>query len=364
MNRKIMDSSPISSAERRRRKREFFIIISVIVIVAILTFAENRVIHFGAGFPISNTILMFILININLLLLILLIFLVLRNVVKLLYDRKRKVMGAKLRTKLVVAFIALTLLPTIVLFFFSINFITTSIEFWFNVPVEQALENFLERRQKHLYLCRGKQPVFPGQNRLSDKNKKALRTDKPESLVQLYPGCPTCLQYRRRGGILDQFKTYDLCTHARARRPAFKSRFPPPTFQQKMSPNKVRTISENHPEGGSWSGPSGRYPSASITPRPKPYLVLNDMIPPDLSEKMLSISRGFEEYQQIKLLKRPIQIDLLYHPVHCRPAGGVLCRLVRFLSGQIDYHSHHGPGRRHQKGGRRRSEFFHRCRGG
>jgi len=125
--------------DRKRRKREVIIIIVIVAVVALLTFAENRVIHFGADFPISNTILMFILININMLLLLLLIFLVLRNLVKLLYDRKRNVMGARLRTKLVVAFIALTLLPTIVLFFFSINFITTSIEFWFNVPVEQAL---------------------------------------------------------------------------------------------------------------------------------------------------------------------------------------------------------------------------------
>ncbi len=38
---------------------------------------------------------------------------------------------------------SLTIVPTVVLFFFSINFITTSIEFWFNVPVEQALENSL-----------------------------------------------------------------------------------------------------------------------------------------------------------------------------------------------------------------------------
>ena len=118
-----MNSANLTNEERRRRKREVVIIIAIIVIVAVLTFAENRVIHFGADFPISNTILMFILININLLLLILLIFLVLRNLVKLLYDRKRKVMGAKLRTKLVVAFIALTFLPTVVLFFFSINFI-------------------------------------------------------------------------------------------------------------------------------------------------------------------------------------------------------------------------------------------------
>ena len=87
---------------------------------------------------------MFLMININLLLLILLIYLVFRNLVKLFYDRRRKMAGAKLRTRLVVSFVALTLLPTTVLFFFSINFITNSIEFWFNAPVEQALENSLK----------------------------------------------------------------------------------------------------------------------------------------------------------------------------------------------------------------------------
>ena len=121
-------SSP--EAERRRRKRERILIIVIIGVVGLLTFVESRIIQFGADIAVSNTVLMFILINVNLLLLILLIFLVVRNLVKLLYDRKRKVMGAKLRTRLVVAFMALTLIPTIVLFVFSINFIKTSIEFW------------------------------------------------------------------------------------------------------------------------------------------------------------------------------------------------------------------------------------------
>ena len=77
----------------RRRKRELILIFVIILVVALLTFVESRIIQFGADIPFSNTILMFILININLLLLILLIFLVFRNLVKLLYDRKRKVMG-------------------------------------------------------------------------------------------------------------------------------------------------------------------------------------------------------------------------------------------------------------------------------
>ena len=86
--------SAISPVDLRRRKRELSLIIIIIVVVALLTFVESRIIQFGADIPVSNTILMFILININLLLLILLIFLVFRNLVKLLYDRKRKVMGA------------------------------------------------------------------------------------------------------------------------------------------------------------------------------------------------------------------------------------------------------------------------------
>ena len=134
---------PDPKNERRRRKRELLLIPCVLGIVGLLTFIEIRLIRFGADIPVSNTILMFILININLLLLILLIFLVFRNLVKLLYDRRRNAVGATLRTRLVVAFVALTLLPTTILFFFSINFISTSIEFWFNVPVEQALQKSL-----------------------------------------------------------------------------------------------------------------------------------------------------------------------------------------------------------------------------
>jgi two-component system nitrogen regulation sensor histidine kinase NtrY len=88
----------ISEEEAKRRKRERIIMLILVVVVGLISYAETRVVRFGAGLPISNTVVMFILININMLVLLLLIFLVFRNIVKLLYDRKRKVMGAKLRT--------------------------------------------------------------------------------------------------------------------------------------------------------------------------------------------------------------------------------------------------------------------------
>ncbi len=306
MNKNIMDSARLTNEERRRRKREIVIIIAIIVIVAVLTFAENRVIHFGADFPISNTILMFILININLLLLILLIFLVLRNLVKLLYDRKRKVMGAKLRTKLVVAFIALTFLPTIVLFFFSINFITTSIEFWFNVPVEQALENSL-RVGRNIYTFAEENNRFfleriayqvKAKNLYEEKNKKALA--KYIQIVQREFNIDAVEAYSTNSKRLIFALTPEL------EGKPFKT-VSAADIQQKMQTNQVRSISENNRKG-QLLRTIGTVPFGVAHSEAKAYLVLSDLIPRDLSERMLSISRGHEEYQQIKLLKRPIQI--------------------------------------------------------
>ena len=87
--------------------------------------------------PISTTVLMFILFNVDLIILLILVYLVLRNLGKLYYERKVKILGAKLQTKLVVAFTVLILLPCIILFFFATNFISKGIEFWLKSPVEK-----------------------------------------------------------------------------------------------------------------------------------------------------------------------------------------------------------------------------------
>jgi nitrogen fixation/metabolism regulation signal transduction histidine kinase len=55
--------------------------------------------------------------HINVILIILLIFLIIRNVVKLFYEHRRGIIGAKLRTKLVAAFVGLSLVPTIYCFY-------------------------------------------------------------------------------------------------------------------------------------------------------------------------------------------------------------------------------------------------------
>lgn len=292
--------------ELKRRKREAVISVVIVLVVAVLTFIESRVINFGADIPVSNTILMFILININMLLLILLIFLVFRNLVKLLYDRKRKVLGAKLRTRLVVAFIALSLLPTIVLFFFSINFITSSIEFWFNVPVENALENSLAVG-RNFYEHAEKRNRFLIERVSFQLNKKKLVNQKKLKALTHY------IQIVQREFDLDAVEVYTSNLNRLTYALDDEMEASPfgtvaaGEFQKDMLPDKVRTITEMV-GNGERVRTIGAVPFGIDPAKADGFVVITLFIPDDLSENMESISRGFEEYQQIKLLKKPIQI--------------------------------------------------------
>ncbi len=99
--------------------------------------------RFNTGLPFNDNILFFSIININILLILLLIFLVVRNLVKLIFERRRKILGTQLRSKLVASFILLSLVPTGILFYVSWFFISRSVEMWVHVQVEQALEESL-----------------------------------------------------------------------------------------------------------------------------------------------------------------------------------------------------------------------------
>lgn len=55
-----------------------------------------------------------------------------------------QVLGAKLRTKLVISFISLLLIPTGLLFLVSLQFISASMDYWFNINVEHSLVESLE----------------------------------------------------------------------------------------------------------------------------------------------------------------------------------------------------------------------------
>ncbi len=135
--------------ELRRRKRERIIMAVLLVVVVAVTFLESQVVRLPHDLPLGASLLVFALINLNALLLLLLIFLVFRNLFKLTVERRKGLWGSRLRTKLVVAFVILSLAPTILLFFAAFQFVGTSIEYWFSAQVEGSLVEALEGSENY-----------------------------------------------------------------------------------------------------------------------------------------------------------------------------------------------------------------------
>ena len=90
---------------------------------------------------LSNRLLLFVLWNINLLLIIGILFVLLRGVVKLVLERQRGIIGSRFRTKLVVTYVATSLVPVVLLFLIATDLLRVSIDRWFATPVGTILEN-------------------------------------------------------------------------------------------------------------------------------------------------------------------------------------------------------------------------------
>ncbi len=90
---------------------------------------------------------------------IILVLLLIGNLWRLLRDYRDSVPGAKLKARMVGMFVGLAVLPLIVVFYFSIQFINRGIDSWFNVQVEDGLDNAMAlsraaiefRKRQYLY---------------------------------------------------------------------------------------------------------------------------------------------------------------------------------------------------------------------
>ena len=136
-------------SEQSRRKRNLVIIGGTLLVLAIagaLSF-EMRT----PDLPVASNIVVFALFNLNLIVFLLLLVLLFRNLVKLWVERRQQVIGAKFKSKLVFAFLSLSLAPAILIFIIASNFINKSIEGWFKPQVERPLDQALAVAQTYYH---------------------------------------------------------------------------------------------------------------------------------------------------------------------------------------------------------------------
>jgi two-component system nitrogen regulation sensor histidine kinase NtrY len=127
-------------AERRRRRRELWMSSAVLTAIVAVAVAQQWAQARGQAPPVADSALFLLLNAVNVLLISLLVYLIARNLVKLVFERRRGALGSHLNLKFVVAFAMLASVPTVVLFLVASSIVGASIDTWFSLQIDRTLD--------------------------------------------------------------------------------------------------------------------------------------------------------------------------------------------------------------------------------
>lgn len=305
-------SRPKLSPEQRRHKRRMirWIIMLCLGLIPFVIWLEKSLLKVDISLPISSDILIFALINLNVILVLLMLFLILRNLAELFFESRQKFLGSKLKTKLITSFISLSLIPTILLFIISLQFVSTSMDYWFNSNIETSLENSLELAKAHIQET--KQEVTTLGEVIERELMRSARTSKN---AEDFSALMTALlqSHDTRNGL-----SLTLISEQRNKLSTVAS---PLLSTQKEIPIPQGTLDRIATTGvpevliqESAVGDLVRRVNDLQFPLyqgKEVFLVTSLLIKKDQRDRLSLISKGIEDYSQLKYLKKPFKFWLL-----------------------------------------------------
>ena len=291
-------------SEANRRKRNLLIIAGFLFLVGAANLVDTGV--YAPDLPLASNITVFALLNLNLIVLLLLVVLLCRNLIKLWFERRQNVIGAKFKTKLVLAFLSLSLAPAILIFLIASNFINKSIEGWFKPQVERPLDqalavaqtyyNSLERTALRHAQHIGR--VVDRDGLLGGARRAALATYLVDAQEQLGISAITVFNAQGqefvhvRDPVLGDQPTRDVNESQLKRALAGQE---VTTVRELQSGDLIEAFMPIWSQRG------------SAEPRVAGVIVVATHVSERLEARVRNISQAFQEYKQVKLLKTPIK---------------------------------------------------------
>ena len=291
-------------SEENRRKRNLLTILGFLLLVGVANVVDIGV--YAPDLPIASNITIFALLNLNLIVLLLLVVLLLRNLVKLWFERRQNVIGAKFKAKLVLSFLALALAPAILIFVIASNFINKSIEGWFKPQVERPLDQALAVAQTYYsnlertalrhgrYLGR----VIDRDGLLAANRRESLSAFLVEQQERLGISAVTVFGAQGqelmhvRDPLLADLPTQDVNENQLKRGLA---------GQEVTTVREVAAGDVIEAAMPVWSASTGAEQQVVGA------IVVAMHVPDRLEARVRGISQAFQEYKQLKLLKTPIK---------------------------------------------------------
>ncbi len=294
---------PLTS-DSRRRKRNLVIISGMLILLVASVGTVYEVGIRSPQIPLASNLLVFALFNLTLIVFLLLLVLLIRNLVKLFFERRQDVLGSRFKTKLVAVFLSLSLIPALLISIIASNLLNTSIEGWFKPQVERPLDQALEVAQTYYQtleatvLRHGRQlaRVIARDRLLADDRREALAAYLLEQQESL--GLAAISVFTPKGQELVHVKDPVLAS-------VYSRDVNTEQVRRGLGGHELTTVREL--DNGDmiqavvpiWSAGSERQILGALT--------VATHVAQRLEARVRGISQAFQEYKQLKLLKNPIK---------------------------------------------------------
>jgi two-component system nitrogen regulation sensor histidine kinase NtrY len=285
----------LQQIEFRKRKREILYSICIALFFILFTWGQFKLYDISHRLPFHHSIFFFGLVNLNIVLLLFLSFLIFRNVTKIFVERKGKLFGSSLKSKLIAAFLAFSFVPTFLLFLVSVFYINSSFDKWFNVKIASILKDSIEI-PNYFYILSKKKNYHFAEEVLKEvrgpmtisRDIKRLREKYSVDAIEYYPDLFADRVYvMSEESSLSNLPRLSLEFLERA----IRDRTEASTIHQAGQGNLVRVV----------------VPVPANSPLQKGALVISSFIPLSITSKMDDIANAYEEFRDLDPLEYPIK---------------------------------------------------------
>ena len=285
-------------------KKSIIIISSFLAVTITLTGVEILFEKRGDSL-LGNSILILTLFNINLILIVVLMLLLSRNIIKFIFDRHQSILGNRFRTKLILAFVGFSIIPSVLLFIVASGLLTNSINNWFSIQVEKSLKNsfdvaqsFYDKAKKNTLYSAEVMSTYISRNNLLQELSKSI----PSKAIE-----DKRLELQLSGIELFDYngRLINRSIDKRLLKSGFLS-MAPEFVQKGLSGEKMATV-RSFNDGDIILGIAPVYSSDTSSKKIIGVITVSTYIENSLVSKMEEITRLFEEYKQMASLKKPIK---------------------------------------------------------
>jgi two-component system nitrogen regulation sensor histidine kinase NtrY len=298
-----------STGKNERTKTRVRRIILGMVCVIIMLAITGIYFEFNPTHLVANNVIVYALVNLNIILLLAVILLVMRNLLKLYVERRQGTIGAKFRSKVVTAFVGLALAPSILLFVVANGLINRSIESWFSAQVERTLRDsqdvvrrITEETESRLSTLA---TTLAGKINIADLARPASRAELQSALGVM-----------RREHQIDglQIISADQKSFLNAR----NKDAPAGLLLMSLAPERIdkvlsgkNVIERKRLESGKIVRAVTALEAGSGKKRTLGLLVLSRFIPLNLTKKMEKVVGTYREYKQLEMFEDPLKLSYL-----------------------------------------------------